>query len=145
MASRRALVVFSGGQDSTTCLYLAKEEHEFVSALTFAYAQRHAREIESAKKIASLANVEHEIVDLGPLFKGLSSLVDPSAPLPGASETTNHGAVQQLPSTFVPGRNMLFLSLAASRAYARDCSTLYIGVSQEDFAGYPDCREGFIK
>ena len=68
-----ALVVFSGGQDSTTCLYWAKARYNKVFAVTFDYAQRHRREIESARKIAEMAAVQHEVIDLGPIFKGLRS------------------------------------------------------------------------
>jgi len=136
----KALVVLSGGQDSTTCLYWALENFEEVHALTFSYGQRHIIEIDSAKQIAALAKVKHDTIELGAVFAKLSSLTDDSQEIPAGTESTD-GA---LPSTFVPGRNILFLSLAASRAYVNDCDTIVIGVSQEDFAGYPDCREDFI-
>lgn len=134
-------MVFSGGQDSTTCLYWAKSEFDKVCAVTFSYGQKHIIELDSAKKIAEMANVDHEFIDLGELWSGLSSLTDASKDVPTESldSTTSN-----LPSTFVPGRNILFLSIAASRAYTNDASSIVIGVSQEDFAGYPDCRSSFI-
>jgi 7-cyano-7-deazaguanine synthase len=140
---RKALVILSGGQDSTTCLFWAKREYDEVHALTFAYNQRHAIEIESARKIATIAGARHEIMQLGAIFAGLSPLTNPSetvaqynsaAALPGGLE-----------ATFVPGRNILFLAIAANRAYVLDCDDLIIGVSQEDFGGYPDCRQEFIR
>lgn len=137
-----ALVVFSGGQDSTTCLYWARERFSSVLAVTFDYGQRHRRELDSAKNIAKLAGVRHETIDVGPIFAGLSPLTDqtldvqsfaPDAPLPGG-----------LADTFVPGRNILFLTIAANRAYVAGCDSLVIGVAQQDYGGYPDCREDFI-
>lgn len=139
----RALVILSGGQDSTTCLYWAKEHYDEIVALTFNYNQRHIREIESAKTVAKLAAVHHEVIDMGPIFAGLSPLTDlnlavdsykSAADLPGGLE-----------KTFVPGRNILFLCVAANRAYVADCDAMVIGVSEEDFGGYPDCRAEFIE
>lgn len=148
---RRALVVFSGGQDSTTCLYWAMQNYEEVFTITFSYGQRHLVELESARKIASMAGVDNDLLELGPIFAGLSSLTDPGQAIPvgdaGSSPEKPDGPHSQnteLPSTFVPGRNILFLSLAGSRAYVRDCDAIITGVSQADFAGYPDCRADFI-
>lgn len=140
-SKQKALVVFSGGQDSTTCLYWALQNFDEVHALTFSYGQRHIIELESARLIAEMAGVSQDLVELGAVFANLSSLTDPRQAIPeSASEK-----VGELPSTFVPGRNIVFLSLAASRAYVKGCNSIVIGVSQEDFAGYPDCRESFIK
>jgi 7-cyano-7-deazaguanine synthase len=139
----KALVVFSGGQDSTTCLYWAKERYEEVFALTFDYGQRHVIELESARKIAAMAQVKQEVIAMGKIFAGLSPLTDTSR----AVET--YESVEQLPSgiadTFVPGRNILFLTVAANRAYVLGCNTLVLGVAQQDFGGYPDCRLDFIE
>ena len=145
--NNRALVIFSGGQDSTTCLYWALKKFDFVTALTFSYGQRHIIELESAAKIAALAGVNHELLDLGEVFSGISSLTDLDEKIPEVSIQEENDQVKenQLPTTFVPGRNILFLSIAGSRAYTADCDNIVIGVSQEDFAGYPDCRENFIK
>jgi 7-cyano-7-deazaguanine synthase len=115
------------------------KNYDEVFAITFSYGQKHVVELESARKIASLANVEHEVLELGAIFAGLSSLTDATQTIPEGE--SNSGG---LPSTFVPGRNILFLSLAGSRAYVRDCEAIITGVSQEDFAGYPDCRAEFI-
>lgn len=139
----RALVILSGGQDSTTCLFWAKREYGEVVATTFAYNQRHVIEIESARRIARMAEVEHEVVALGPLFQGLS-------PLTNQAETVEqYASAETLPggleATFVPGRNILFLAVAANRAYVRHCDDMIIGVSQEDFGGYPDCRADFVQ
>lgn len=152
---RRALVVFSGGQDSTTCLFWAMKNYEEVLTITFSYGQKHAVELESARKIASAAGVENEVLELGAIFAGLSSLTDPDQAIPvgveehsePTSSSESNGSSKpstELPSTFVPGRNILFLSLAGSRAYVRNCDAIITGVSQADFAGYPDCRAEFI-
>jgi len=145
----KAMVVLSGGQDSTTCLFWAKQEFAEVRAITFDYGQRHAIELDSAIEIAQLAGVQQDLVELGSVFAKLSSLTDSDQKIPasGTDNGSSSGASNsdgQLPSTFVPGRNILFLSLAASRAYVHNCGAIVIGVSQEDFAGYPDCRESFI-
>ncbi|HEY9713339.1 MAG TPA: 7-cyano-7-deazaguanine synthase, partial [Chroococcales cyanobacterium] len=132
-----ALVILSGGQDSTTCLYWAQSRYERVHALTFDYGQRHKNEIESAKTIARLAKVPHEVIDMGAIFAGLSPLTNNSEPV------AKYESAEKLPggleATFVPGRNILFLSVAANRAYVLELDELVIGVSQEDFGGYPDC------
>lgn len=146
---RRALVVFSGGQDSTTCLYWAMQNYEEVSTITFSYGQKHVVELESARKIASMAGVDNDLLELGAIFAGLSSLTDPNQAIPvgdAGCSSAKQGEREktELPSTFVPGRNILFLSLAGSRAYVRDCDAIVTGVSQADFAGYPDCRAEFI-
>lgn len=146
--NNRALVIFSGGQDSTTCLFWALENFEFVTTLTFSYGQRHIIELESAKKIAQLAQVKNEMVDFGKIFSGISSLTDNEQNIPEETikkRDAEKNSDNQLPTTFVPGRNILFLSVAGSRAYTANCDNIVIGVSQEDFAGYPDCRESFIK
>jgi 7-cyano-7-deazaguanine synthase len=137
------MVVLSGGQDSVTCLYWALARSESVVALTFDYGQRHRRELDCAAEIAKLAGVPQQVVDLGPLFAGHSPLTDLSR------EVEHYESVDALPGgledTFVPGRNMLFLAAAANRAYVENCDSLVIGVSQEDYGGYPDCRESFLK
>lgn len=139
----KRMVVFSGGQDSVTCLYWALARSESVVALTFDYGQRHRRELDCAREIAKLAGVSQQVVDLGPLFAGNSPLTDLSR------EVEHYESAETLPGgledTFVPGRNMLFLAVAANRAYVKECDSLVLGVSQEDYGGYPDCRESFLK
>lgn len=139
----KALVILSGGQDSTTCLYWAKQRFSTVYALTIDYGQRHAREIESARKIAALAAVPQEVLKIGGLFAGDSPLtnIDKNVERYDSAEKLPGG----LENTFVPARNILFLSLAANRAYVLGCQAIIIGVGQEDFGGYPDCRQEFIE
>jgi 7-cyano-7-deazaguanine synthase len=139
----KALVVFSGGQDSTTCLYYAREHYEEVFALTFNYGQRHVLELESARKIAQLAAVAHEIIEMGPLFAGLSPLTNHAIDVPAYEEV--EAVPEGIADTFVPGRNILFLTIAANRAYVLGADTLVLGVAQQDFGGYPDCRLDFIE
>jgi 7-cyano-7-deazaguanine synthase len=142
-SEQHALVVLSGGQDSTTCLFWAKHKFKRVSAVCFSYSQRHATEIECATRIAMLAGVELEIIDLGPIFAGLSPLTN------RAVEVGRYESAAVLPGgleqTFVPGRNILFLTVAANRAYVLGADVVIIGVGQEDFGGYPDCRSDFIE
>ena len=136
-----AVVVFSGGQDSTTCLYWAIQQGFDVVALTINYGQRHAREIESALFIAELAGVKHEVLDVGPILKGTSPLVSDAK----LEQYKDHFSLPGgLEKTFVPMRNQFFLTLAANRAYVLGSSTLITGVCEEDFGGYPDCRRDFI-
>lgn len=137
------LVVLSGGQDSTTCLYWAKNHFSIVHAITINYEQRHFVEIEAAKKIAKLAEVAtHEIIEVGALLKSTSALVDKT------KTVGQYEKIEELPGgvepTFVPGRNSLFLLLAANRAVYLSCDDIVIGVCQEDFGGYFDCRRIFI-
>ena len=139
--SKAALVVFSGGQDSTTCLYWARERFGRVVALSFTYGQKHVKEVEMARRLAEEAGVEWHCMDV-PFVGGLSSgcsLTDTSLPVEEVKPT------DALPSTFVPGRNMFFLSIAAVFARERGIHDLVTGVGQTDFSGYPDCRDSFIK
>ncbi len=140
--SSRCLVIFSGGQDSTTCLYWAKKNYAEVYAISFDYGQKHIIELESAKKICELAKVTHYIADIGQVLSGTSPLVNPAFEV--KSVTLEEAKLSQLQDTFVPGRNILFLTLAASFAYVNKIYDIVIGVSQEDYGGYPDCRQDFI-
>jgi 7-cyano-7-deazaguanine synthase len=138
----KAIVIFSGGQDSTTCLAVAKSRHEDVHAITFNYGQRHATEIQSAIAIAEAMGVTHEILDLGAgILKGASPLVsnNPLGKYESAAELP-----EGVEPTFVYGRNILFLTIAANRAACLGADYLYTGVCQADFAGYWDCRQVFI-
>lgn len=137
-----ALVVFSGGQDSTTCLYWAKEMGYHPVAMTINYGQRHAREIEAAAKIATLAHVSHEVIDVGPILKSTSPLVSNAT----LEQYKDHGSLPGgIEKTFVPMRNQLFLTIAANRAVALGASKIITGVCEEDYGGYPDCRLVFIE
>ena len=140
MNKRTALVVFSGGQDSTTCLYWAKREFEEVCALTFLYGQKHRLEVEIAREMARKAGAAWEAMDvsfIGTL--GHNALTDASVLM---DQEKPAGGV---PNTFVPGRNLFFLSIAAVYAREHGINHLVTGVSQTDFSGYPDCRDAFIK
>ncbi|MBR8720040.1 7-cyano-7-deazaguanine synthase [Bacteroides pyogenes] len=140
MNKEAALVVFSGGQDSTTCLFWAKKHFKEVRALSFLYGQKHQKEVELARGIAARANVPFDVMDvsfIGTL--GRNSLTD------AAMEMDKEKPEGSVPNTFVPGRNLFFLSIAAVYACERGIRQLVTGVSQTDFSGYPDCRDAFIK
>lgn len=141
----RVLVVLSGGQDSTTCLFWAIEGWGVnnVHAVTYDYNQRHAIEIEAAVKVASLAGItaRHSIVEIGHILQGSSPLVSNETL---AQYPDMHSLPGGLEKTYVPGRNMLFATLAANHAYARGITDIVMGVCQADSAGYPDCRQDFI-
>lgn len=140
----KALVVLSGGQDSATCLYWAKQNYHEVHAITFNYGQRHKIEIESAKMVAKLAGVEsHEILDLpAGILAGTSPLLDKTEAVP------EYDSEKEMPDgvakTFVPMRNQFFLTIAANRAFVLGCNVLVTGVCETDYSGYPDCRRAFI-
>lgn len=140
----KAMVVLSGGQDSTTCLYWAKSCRYEIHAVTFDYGQKHKIEIESAIRIAKMAGVaSHEVVRLGDgILAGSSPLTNPNEKLEQYADA--HSLPGGLEKTFVPLRNQLFLTVAANRAYVLGCDTLVTGVCQEDSGGYPDCRRTFI-
>ena len=139
MVNKKALVVFSGGQDSTTCLAWALQEFQEVQVVTFNYNQRHAAEIEVAKAIAARFGVKQHILDLG-----LLNQLAPNALTRDDIDITA-GEGEELPSTFVDGRNLLFLSFAAILAKQLGYSNIITGVCQTDFSGYPDCRDVFVK
>ena len=135
-----ALVCLSGGQDSTTCLYWALKNFDHVEAVCFSYGQKHALEVEVARRIAGKAGVEFSLLDLSLLGQMThNALTDTSVVM------DKEKPADALPNTFVPGRNMLFLTLAAIKAYEKGIRNLVTGVSQTDFSGYPDCRDTFIR
>ncbi|CAH0525905.1 7-cyano-7-deazaguanine synthase QueC [Vibrio hippocampi] len=138
---RKAVVVFSGGQDSTTCLMQAMQQYDEVHAITFDYGQRHKLEIEVAQKLAQKLGVKaHKVMDVGLLNElAISSLTRDDIPV--SHELQENG----LPNSFVPGRNILFLTLAGIYAYQIGAQAVITGVCETDFSGYPDCRDSFIK
>jgi len=139
--SSKAVVLFSGGQDSTTCLFWALGKFDLVHAVSIVYGQRHSVEIEAAKTIAQLSNVTHEIVEVPQVLVGTSPLVS-------GDPVGQYDCVDDLPGgiepTFVPGRNALFLVIAANRAASVGATDIVTGVCEEDYGGYPDCRRAFI-
>lgn len=139
MKTGKAVVVFSGGQDSTTCLFWALEKFEEVEAVTFNYNQRHSLEIECAKNIAAELGVKHHVLDMS-----LLNQLAPSALTREEIEVTD-GVDGELPSSFVPGRNLLFISFAGILASQIGAKNIITGVCETDFSGYPDCRDVFIK
>lgn len=140
MNKETALVVFSGGQDSTTCLFWAIKHFRRVQALTFIYGQKHVAEVDIARSIAEGAGVEWHSMDVSCIgHLGANSLTDLSIAM------DQEKPVDALPNTFVPGRNLFFISIAAVYARERGINHLVTGVSQTDFSGYPDCRDAFIK
>lgn len=143
MTRKKALIVLSGGQDSTTCAFYAKDLNHELHAVTFDYGQRHSIELEAAEKIGELVGAKsHEFIVLG---KGV---LRSTSPLVSSSKLEQYEDCRHLPDklekTFVPMRNQMFLTIAANRAYALGCQSMFTGVCQEDFGGYPDCRQGFI-
>lgn len=135
-----ALVVFSGGQDSTTCLFWAKKHFKEVYALSFVYGQKHAHEVEIAEEIAHEAGVHFDKMDTSFISTlAHNSLTDSSIVMDQTKPA--YGP----PNTFVPGRNLFFLSIAAVYAREHGIRHLITGVSQTDFSGYPDCRDSFIR
>ncbi|MCB5009180.1 7-cyano-7-deazaguanine synthase QueC [Streptococcus mutans] len=137
MKRQSALVVFSGGQDSTTCLFWAMKHYEYVETVTFSYGQRHSQELEVAKEIAAEQGVKHHILDMS-----LLGQITENALTSDIAIETKDGEV---PNTFVDGRNHLFLSFAAVLAKQRKIRDIVTGICQTDFSGYPDCRDVFVK
>jgi 7-cyano-7-deazaguanine synthase len=137
----RALVILSGGQDSTTCLFWAMDRfgRDSVETLTFAYGQRHSIELKAASAVAAHAGVPNIVLPINTFEAiGGSALTDLSVDVPQTTEA------EALPVTFVPGRNLIFLTFAAAYAWRRDIGHLVAGVAQTDYSGYPDCRRGTI-
>lgn len=138
--NNKALVVFSGGQDSTTCLFWALKEFEEVQALCFDYGQRHSIELQAARSIAESAGVPFTLLNLD-LLRQITSNALTTAEM----EVEENKPDNRPPNTLVEGRNMLFLTFAAIFAKGKDIVNLVTGVGQADFSGYPDCRDEFIR
>lgn len=134
----KAVVLLSGGLDSTTTLYYAKKQGYQCFALIFDYGQRHKRELKSAVSVAKRAKVPYQILKIKLPWKG-SSLLDPRSSLPVTRSS------KTIPATYVPARNTIFLSFALSYAEAVGAKSIFIGANAVDFSGYPDCRPAFIK
>lgn len=138
---KKAVCLFSGGLDSTTVLYHALDAGYQVYALSFDYGQRHKRELGSAKKIAKKLKLEHHIVSIQ-LPWGGSALTDKKIRLPKKKKIV---IGKKIPVTYVPGRNIIFLSFGFSWAEVVGASAVFIGANQLDYSGYPDCRGPFLK
>jgi 7-cyano-7-deazaguanine synthase len=142
MKKGSCLVLLSGGQDSTTSLYWARENFTSVSAINIIYGQRHLIEVKCADKIADLAgvSVKHQITT--DIFQNIgdSALLSSSGDI-----NSHHRGSDKLPASFVPARNILFLTIAAAVAFKTGIADIVTGVCQTDFSGYPDCRDNTIK
>ncbi|MBN3556478.1 7-cyano-7-deazaguanine synthase QueC [Fictibacillus nanhaiensis] len=138
--NKKAVIVLSGGLDSTTCMGIAKAEGYDLYPITFHYGQRHNREVEQAIEVGKYYGVtDHRIVDLTFLKDiGGSALTDEKVEVPTEAE-------EGIPVTYVPARNMIFLSLASAYAEVIGATAVYTGVSAVDYSGYPDCRPEFIQ
>lgn len=143
MAKKRiAVVLLSGGLDSTTALYWAKREYSSVVALSIRYGQRHVKELNAARAVARAAKVRLHEVAISLPWLGGSSLTNSSLRIPDVPlKKIGQGGI---PSTYVPGRNTIFLSLAVSLADAVGAEAIVIGANALDYSGYPDCRPPFI-
>ena len=141
--SQKAIVLFSGGLDSTTALYYAlHRDKKTPICLSIHYGQLHERELASAKKIAASLQLEHWIIPLS-LPWGGSALTDPGVALPKRRPEAEIS--KEIPATYVPARNSIFLSLAVSLAEAQGADAIYFGANVLDYSGYPDCRPEFIE
>ena len=138
----QAVVLLSGGLDSATALYIAKKHGFKCRCLIFDYGQRHRREIESAKRLAHNTKCTAQIVKIKLPWKG-SALLDRGIKLHSTLQSSNFGS--SIPSTYVPARNIIFLSFALSYAEAIGASAIFIGAHIQDYPGYPDCRREFFK
>jgi 7-cyano-7-deazaguanine synthase len=139
--SKKAVVLLSGGLDSAVCFYIARDSGYECLPLIFNYGQKAEKEIKCAVELSKRAGFEPTLLDIKMPWKG-SSLTDSSKEIPFSREDTGAG---DIPDTYVPGRNMIFLSFAVSLAEASGAGTIFIGAHQLDYSNYPDCRDSFFK
>lgn len=137
---KKAVILFSGGLDSTTCLAYAKSQGFDCYALSFNYGQRHSVELDAAKKIAAHFKVPHKIFNLAIDQFGHSALTDHTIDIPEHDTQKS-----MIPVTYVPARNTIFLSIALAWAEVLGAKDIFIGVSHVDYSGYPDCRPEYIQ
>ncbi|HLD84764.1 MAG TPA: 7-cyano-7-deazaguanine synthase QueC [Coxiellaceae bacterium] len=137
--SQKAVILLSGGLDSATCLAIAKQDGYDCYALSIAYGQKHASELQCAKKIAKQLSATHRVVTISIGDFGGSALTDENIAVP------NHVDSNEIPVTYVPARNTVFLSVALSFAESIDADAIYIGANNTDYSGYPDCRPEYFK
>lgn len=148
-SNENAVVLLSGGLDSVTCLYWAKDRYAKVTAVSFNYGQRHNSELLAAKNIAKQAGVDHKIIDIDIAQLGGSSLTDHDMTVPDGDADkfpthTDNIDNDAIPNTYVPARNTIFLSYALAVAEVTEANHIVIGVSSVDYSGYPDCRPEYI-
>lgn len=137
---QKAIILFSGGLDSTTCLAIAESKGYECYALSFSYGQKHSSELEAAKRLIENSTViQHKVINLDLASFGGSSLTDESMAVP---EDNN---AEGIPSTYVPARNTVFLSIALAWAEVLDAKAIFAGVNAVDYSGYPDCRPEYIE
>ena len=137
---KKAIVLLSGGLDSATCAAQAIADGFQVTALSFDYGQRHKRELSAAKAVARhLGITQHHVVSVNLAEWGGSSLTDGEMPLPTGGVKAN-----EIPSTYVPGRNTVFIAIALSLAEAKAAEAIYLGINAVDYSGYPDCRPEYL-
>ena len=140
---REAIVLLSGGLDSATTLAIARAEGFRAHALTVAYGQRHSIEVERARELAAaLGAASHRVIPLDLSFLRGSALTDPQVPVPKGRDGETIGS--GIPSTYVPARNTIFLSLALAWAETIGAGDIYLGVNSLDYSGYPDCRPEYL-
>jgi 7-cyano-7-deazaguanine synthase len=142
MSGKRAVVLLSGGLDSTTVLAIAQSEDYLPFALSFRYGQRHVVELEAARRIAAAAGVEHVIAEIDLRVFGGSALTADIAVPKGRSDGEMAAGI---PITYVPARNTIFLSFALAWAETLEASDIFVGVNALDYSGYPDCRPEYIE
>ncbi|MBP0019922.1 MAG: 7-cyano-7-deazaguanine synthase QueC [Cyanobacteria bacterium SBLK] len=138
---KKAIVLLSGGLDSATSAAIALSEGYEAIALSFRYGQRHEKELEAAQKIVAHFNIqEHFTIDVNLAQWGGSSLTDTALKIPKTGVETNI-----IPSTYVPGRNTVFIAIALSLAEAKEAEAIYLGINAIDYSGYPDCRPEYLQ
>ena len=143
--NKKAVIILSGGVDSTTLVYSSIEQGYEVECLTILYGQRHRREADSARRVTEALRVPHKVVDLSPLGEILSgsALTDGRIDVPEVPETAEH--YDTLKTTIVPNRNAIFLSIAVGYAVSRGADNIFFGAHSSDRGVYPDCREEFVE
>jgi len=141
MSDKKAIVLLSGGLDSATSAAIAIQAEYNTMALSFRYGQKHAKELEIAQKLAPKLGIkEHYIIDVNLSLSGGSSLTDQKMEIPEDGVKS-----QEIPSTYVPGRNTVFIAIALSLAEAKEAEAIYLGINAIDYSGYPDCRPEYLK
>ncbi len=140
----KAVVLLSGGLDSATTLYFAKARGFECFCLVFYYGQRHKKEIKAARKVAQSAGCNLRVIKISLPWKG-SALLDKGIKIPKVIKLPSHQVTKKIPTTYVPARNIIFLSFALSYAEAIGAQAIFIGAHAQDYSGYPDCRPQFYR